>query len=72
MIFLYSFSFVAAGSLACRPSVQIYPIILTIIIVILVTIISVLKSYNYNQKYGSTFYIGIAMVILAEIGPWEN
>ena len=28
-LFICSFSFVAAGSLACRPSVQIYPIILT-------------------------------------------
>ena len=24
------------------------------------------------RKYGSTFYIGIAMVILPYIGPWEN
>ena len=38
----------AAGSQACRPSVQIYPIILTI--VIFVTVISVLKSYNNNNN----------------------
>ena len=44
---IYSFSFVAAGSLACRPSVQIYPIILTI--VIFVPVISVLK--NYKRKF---------------------
>ena len=24
------------------------------------------------RKYGSTFYIGIAMVVLPYIGPWEN
>ena len=42
------FPFVAAGSLACRPSVQIYPIILTI--VIFVTVIPVLKSYNKSNN----------------------
>ena len=27
----------------------------------------------YNiRKYGSTFYIGIAMVVLPYFGPWEN
>ena len=41
-IHICSFSFVAAGSLACRPSVQIYPIILTI--VIFVTVISILHE----------------------------
>ena len=46
--FICSFSFVAADSLTCRPSVQIYPIILTI--VIFVTVISVLKSYINNNK----------------------
>ena len=24
------------------------------------------------RKYGSTFYIGIAMVVLPYFGPWEN
>ena len=30
-------------------------------------------SNPYNiRKYGSTFYIGIAMVVLPYFGPWEN
>ena len=31
-----------------------------------------LRSYNYIRKYGSTFCIGIAMVVLPYFGPWEN
>ena len=27
---------------------------------------------GHIRKYGSTFYIGIAMVILPYIGTWEN
>ena len=32
------------------------------------------KPYNVCiiRKYGSTFYRGIAMVVLPYIGPWEN
>ena len=26
----------------------------------------------FIRKYGSTFYIGIAMVVFPYIGPWEN
>ena len=26
----------------------------------------------YIRKYGSTFYIGIAMVVLPYFGPWKN
>ena len=29
------------------------------------------KTYDI-RKYGSTFYIGIAMVVLPYFGPWEN
>ena len=29
-------------------------------------------GYNCIRKYGSTFYIGIAMVVLPYFGPWEN
>ena len=28
--------------------------------------------YIYIRKYGSTFYIGIAMVVLPYFGPLEN
>ena len=28
--------------------------------------------YYVIRKYGSTFYIGIAMVVLPYFGPWEN
>ena len=29
-------------------------------------------NITYIRKYGSTFYIGIAMVVLPYFGPWEN
>ena len=28
--------------------------------------------HNYIRKYGSTFYVGIAMVVFPYFGPWEN
>ena len=30
------------------------------------------ESHSHIRKYGSTFYIGIAMVVLPYFGPWEN
>ena len=30
------------------------------------------RPMNIIRKYGSTFYIGIAMVVLPYFGPWEN
>ena len=34
------------------------------------------KTFNQGRilirKYGSTFYIGIAMVVLPYFGPWES
>ena len=30
------------------------------------------STFNNIRKYGSTFYIGIAMVVLPYFGPWEN
>ena len=30
------------------------------------------RSQLAIRKYGSTFYIGIAMVVLPYFGPWEN
>ena len=30
------------------------------------------KTQVFIRKYGSTFYIGIAMVVLPYIGLWEN
>ena len=29
-------------------------------------------TLHYIRKYGSTFYIGIAMIVLPYFGPWEN
>ena len=35
-------------------------------------ILTVFYYINTIRKYGSTFYIGIAMVVLPYFGPWEN
>ena len=35
-------------------------------------VVNMYKSTNLIRKYGSTFYIGIAMVVLPYFGPWEN
>ena len=39
---------------------------------IIFTCCSTGHNYVYIRKYGSTFYIGIAMVVLPYFGPWEN
>ena len=36
------------------------------------TVVPQIFNYVLIRKYGSTFYIGIAMVVLPYFGLWEN
>ena len=58
---VYSVSWSCLLSFLCNPYIpfQIYEIFFLLV-------------YIYIRKYDSTFYIGIAMVVLPYFGPWEN